>query len=281
MHKAMILCGLGFGDESKGALTDKLCRSFPVGTIVRYGGACQCAHNVVTPEGVHHTFSQFGSGMLASQTVKTHLSRFMLVEPMAMMREADALNKLTSNVWWRTTVEAKAVIITPYHWILNRLRERARGEGRHGSCGRGVGVAREMHLRHGNQVLLAGDTATSKGVAEKLYFLRSLYAEEIMQHPEYDYDPKTEPRIEELIYQYMHWPVRIVDALEPSECMVFEGAQGVLLDETHGTAPHNTWTDTTFSNADTLLDELGITDRYRIGCLRTYHTRHGDRKSVV
>jgi adenylosuccinate synthase len=57
--------------------------------------------------------------------------------------------------------------------------------------------------------------------------------------------------------------------------MVFEGAQGVMLDEKHGTAPHNTWTNTTFENADTLLDEIGCTDRMRIGCLRTYYTRHG------
>jgi adenylosuccinate synthase len=57
--------------------------------------------------------------------------------------------------------------------------------------------------------------------------------------------------------------------------MVFEGAQGVMLDEKHGTAPHNTWTNTTFENADTLLDEVGCKDRTRIGCLRSYYTRHG------
>jgi adenylosuccinate synthase len=59
--------------------------------------------------------------------------------------------------------------------------------------------------------------------------------------------------------------------------MVFEGAQGVMLDEKHGTAPHNTWTNTTFENADTLLDEVGVArkDRTRIGCFRTYYTRHG------
>jgi len=74
---------------------------------------------------------------------------------------------------------------------------------------------------------------------------------------------------------YQIWPARIVDALEPMECMVFEGAQGVLLDEKYGTAPHNTWTNTTFGNADTLLDEVGCRDRMKIGCLRTYFTRHG------
>jgi adenylosuccinate synthase len=63
--------------------------------------------------------------------------------------------------------------------------------------------------------------------------------------------------------------------MEPAELMVFEGAQGVMLDEKHGTAPYNTWTNTTFENADTLLDEIGCKDRVRIGCLRSYYTRHG------
>jgi len=199
----------------------------------------------------------------------------MFVEPMAMMREADALNDLTSNVWWRTTVDAQSVIITPYHQLLNRLRERARGDARHGSCGRGVGAAREMHLKHGDEVLLAGDVFSVNYVRRKLYFILDQFVKERESHPEYDMTDEVMPDIDELIYQYTHWPAKIVDSLEPSECMVFEGAQGVMLDEKYGTAPHNTWTDTTFNNADTLLDEIGIKDRYRIGCLRTYHTRHG------
>jgi adenylosuccinate synthase len=78
-----------------------------------------------------------------------------------------------------------------------------------------------------------------------------------------------------LAEQYKHWPAKIVESMPPSGFMVFEGAQGVLLDEKHGQAPHNTWTNTTFENADTLLDEIRCKDRFRIGCLRTYHTRHG------
>ena len=275
MTQAYQVIGLGWGDESKGSCVDALTRVLPVDTIVRHGGACQCAHNVVTPEGVHHCFSQFGSGMLASQTVKTHLSRFMLVEPMAMMREAEALNNLTSNVWWRTTVDAKAIIITPWHRALNRLRERGRGDARHGSCGRGVGVAREMHLKYGEDALLTGDTRDVYRLRNKLHYMAELYWKEVNEHPEYNVGSEFIPEINQLIYDYTHWPAKIVDALEPSKCMVFEGAQGVMLDETHGTAPHNTWTDTTFNNADTLLDEIGVKDRYRIGCLRTYHTRHG------
>jgi adenylosuccinate synthase len=273
--KAYCIADLAFGDCAKGATTDALCRSFPVDLVVRYNGACQAAHNIITPEGVHHCFSQFGAGMLANNRVKTHLSRFMLVEPMAMMREAEALNELTQNVWWRTTVDAKAVLITPYHRNLNRFMERARGLGSHGSCGRGVGVAREMYLKYGEEVLFAGDTKDVQRLRLKLIILREKYWEELTAHPEYDLSKEQTPDIDELVYQYTHWPAHIVDAMEPAETMVFEGAQGVMLDEKHGTAPHNTWTNTTFENADTLLNEAGVKDRTRIGCLRSYYTRHG------
>jgi adenylosuccinate synthase len=273
--KAYCIADLAFGDCSKGATTDALCRSLPVDLIVRYNGGCQAAHHVQLNDGRSHCFSQFGAGMLANYKVRTHLSRFMLVEPLSMMKEAAALSNIMQDIWWRTTVDGNAVIVTPFHRALNRFRERARGVNAHGSCGRGIGVAREMHLKYGDEVLFAKDTQDFNRLTDKLCELKEIYLEEINDHAEYNVWEEDEIDIGELVYQYMHWSARIVDGLEPAETMVFEGAQGVMLDEKHGTAPHNTWTNTTFENADTLLDEVGCTDRMRIGCLRTYYTRHG------
>lgn len=279
MSQAYVVAGLGWGDESKGATVDKLCREFPVDLIVRYNGGSQCAHNVVTPQGVHHTFAQFGSGMLANNRVRTHLSRFMLVNPLNMMNEAEALNKLTYNVWARTTVDRNCVIITPIHKRLNRLREQARGGGRHGSCGQGVGAAREYHLNYGEEALFAKDLEYRGRTLEKLKGMEERLGAEITEleaklgmisgYKNY------EGYYDSLLEEYAIWPARIVDQLYSEDCMVFEGAQGVLLDEKHGQAPYNTWTNTTFENADTLLNEVDVKDRTRIGCLRTYHTRHG------
>ena len=273
--RAICIADLAFGDCSKGATVDALCRSLPVDLIVRYNGGCQAAHHVVLEDGRSHCFSQFGAGMLANNKVRTHLSRFMLVDPIAMMREAEALNRFTDNVWWRTTVDGDAVIVTPFHRALNRLRENSRGASKHGSCGRGIGVAREMHLMYGNRVLLVKDILNSNLTMDKLYSLRDIYLEEVREHQEYDTSVIDELDVQDILYDYMHWPVTIFDHLEQAETMVFEGAQGVMLDEKHGTAPHNTWTNTTFENADTLLDEVGCKDRTRIGCLRSYYTRHG------
>lgn len=274
--RAILVAGLGWGDESKGATVDKLTRELPVDLIVRFNGGSQAAHNVVTPEGVHHTFSQFGSGMLASGDVKTHLSRFMLIDPMTMLNEADELAKKTPGWWRRLTISARCVVITPFHKRLNRLRETARGAGRHGSCGMGVGVAREFELKYGREnVLCAEDIYDWVDLREKLRFQQDLVQKEMGA------DATSDINIRDIEMKYARWKALVQLVPEDSsvigeaKCAVFEGAQGVLLDETHGTAPHNTWTNTTFENADTLLDEVGCKDRFRIGCLRTYHTRHG------
>jgi adenylosuccinate synthase len=203
----------------------------------------------------------------------------MLVEPFSMMKEAEALGKLTDNIWERTTIDGNAVIVTSFHRHLNRLREQVRGANAHGSCGRGIGVAREMQLKYGDKVLLARDLHNFQVTSDKLYESAASMLPEIM---DLEYKLNLEHSIgllwkecQHISHGYQTWPARIVEGLEPAETMVFEGAQGVLLDEKYGTAPHNTWTNTTFENADTLLDEVGCTDRMRIGCLRTYFTRHG------
>jgi adenylosuccinate synthase len=279
MRRAFLVAGLGWGDEAKGATVDKLCRSFPVDLVVRYNGGCQAAHNVVTADGTHHTFSQFGAGMLAHPRVRTHLSRFVLIEPFAFVREGDALRTKTPHVWERTTVDKRCVVITPLHAQLNRFRELARGNGRHGSCGRGIGVARELSLKHGDAVPLAGDLEKfNLTLYEKIDDLWKLIREETYGlAEELEIEKRNVTTFEDVyrMYNKVVFPPRIVDAFEPGECMVFEGAQGVLLDETHGDTPYTTWTNTTFENADALLDEAGWADRVRIGCLRSYHTRHG------
>ena len=73
--KAYIIVDLGFGDAGKGTTVDYLSRLTPRTLIVRYNGGPQAGHNVVTENGVHHTFAQFGSGTLVP-LVKTYLSKY-------------------------------------------------------------------------------------------------------------------------------------------------------------------------------------------------------------
>ena len=81
-RKATIVIDLGFGDSGKGTIVDYLARTSRVSAVVRFNGGAQAAHNVYTTDGRRHTFAQFGSGMFVPG-VKTHLSRYVLLDPPA------------------------------------------------------------------------------------------------------------------------------------------------------------------------------------------------------
>ncbi|MQY14893.1 Adenylosuccinate synthetase [Streptomyces sp. RB5] len=274
MSEHTIVVDLGYGDAGKGAVVDRLCRGEPVHAVVRFNGGAQAGHNVVTADGRHHTFAQFGSGTLAGAV--THLSRFTLVDPPALAAEADHLAALGIAAPLRLlTVDRRAPLTTPYHAAAGRLRELARGAGRHGSCGMGIGEAAAYALAHPDDAPVAGDCVSRLRLLRKLILLRDRLTAEL--------GPLGAPPVEDCAAAYAEFgrAVRLVDGdhlgrLLDRGPVVFEGAQGVLLDEWHGFHPYTTWSTTTFANAETLLAEAGRAGAARrIGVVRTYTTRHG------
>jgi adenylosuccinate synthase len=292
--QAIFIADLGFGDAGKGTITDFLTRQHTAHTIVRYNGGPQAAHNVVTSEGQHHTFSQFGSGMFLPWT-KTLLSRFMFINPLNMLNEERHLSAVgVTNALQRTQIDRRALVISPFQKATNRLQEIARGEGRHGSCGEGIGACMNDHLKHGNLVLCAGDLQDQAIIRQKLAFLRDIKRAEIDKFSHLL--PETEAVNRELaiftdnrciedcidVYHYFSDCVDIIDEdtirsiFEREGTVLFEGAQGVLLDENFAFAPYSTWSTTTFGNADTLVQEHNYTGEIvRLGIVRAYATRHG------
>jgi len=289
VRTAHIVAGLAYGDEGKGSTVDFLVRQRQAGLVVRYNGGSQAGHNVVLSDGRHHCFAQFGSGTFVPG-VRTHLSRFMLVNPLNMKLEYEALkNNGIYDAYNRLSIDGKCLIVTPFHRAINRMIEQFRGNAHHGSCGQGIGQCRFEHLKHGEKVLFAEDLLDETKTKTKLKFILS----EMKKTS--DFITKTNPFIPkdefieagnaaiDLIWSlYNEWPAKIVKPthlqylLNQTNDTVFEGAQGVLLDEHHGSAPHNTWTNTTFENALTLLGENNFEgDIHKIGVLRTYFTRHG------
>jgi len=139
--RSIAVVGLGAGDEGKGASVDALVRRLGLGLVVRHNGGPQAAHHVVREDGVVHRFAQFGSGTLVPG-VRTHLSRFMLVEPLGLAREAAALGRIgVAAPLQRLTIDGACAVVTPFHRLFGRMQELVRGPDRHGSCGLGVGAA--------------------------------------------------------------------------------------------------------------------------------------------
>jgi len=282
MSLAYILAGLGFGDEGKGSITEFLCARDKADLVVRYNGGAQAAHNVVADDGRHHTFSQFGSGTL--QGAKTYLSRFMIVDPLALLKEAKHLEEIgVSNPFELLSVDRECPVITPFHIIANLAKEHARGHFRHGTCGMGVGETVVDWMDHPQDVPLVGDILNPVKFARKMRFIRDLKHDQLMHNPAYC-EVANEVKVGPLIDRYSEFARRVcvvgrnflknTNALKNT--VVFEGAQGVLLDQDFGFQPHTTWSNTTFENANTLLDEAGFSgDIVRMGITRSYQTRHG------
>jgi adenylosuccinate synthase len=273
-----VVVDLGFGDAGKGATVDRLCRSMGATTVVRFNGGAQAAHNVVTDDGRHHIFAQFGSGGLVPG-VRTHLSRFVLVDPLALAAEARHLAGIgVPDPFATLTVDRRALLTTPYHAAANRLREQARGPGRHGSCGMGIGETAAYALAHPEDAPTVGDCAVPARLLGGLSLLRARLAGQLDVPAE-----RLGPPVEDCApaYRAFAQAVRFTDeAYLPRvlrrERVVFEGAQGVLLDEWHGFHPYTTWSTTTFANAGALLEEAGAADdALRLGVVRSYTTRHG------
>lgn len=290
MATAILCVGMAFGDEGKGSCVDFLTRQHKAHTVVRFNGGAQAAHNVVTDDGRHHTFAQFGSGTF--EGARTFLSRHMLVNPIAMLAEAKHLGTLgVANPLDLVTIDEEAVLTTPFHMAANRLREMRRNNARHGSCGMGIGeTARLAETGKDMLTIRAKDLYKLVDLEQKLEVIQSYLEGELTfldEMPQTDDVVRERALLEDerMIQDTVGWFANFrnnvtitggeaLDDLLRRGTTIFEGAQGVLLDRQYGFFPYVTRSHTTFKNALDLLSAFkGQT--MKLGILRTYTTRHG------
>jgi adenylosuccinate synthase len=293
-HRAIAVVDLGFGDAGKGLVVDYLARAGRAALVVRFNGGAQAGHNVVTPDGKHHTFAQLGAGTFVAG-VRTHLASRVVVHPTALLVEAQHLAAAgVRDALERLTVSGDAPVVTPFHQAACRVRELARGAGRHGSCGVGVGEVMADSLAHGGDCLRVRDLGDAASLRRRLACIQERVraslagAREGSQH-----GSATARELDVLegagtadawIDATRPFAARVAiasdavvgDALRGGAGVVFEGAQGVLLDEDWGFHPYTTWSRCTFENVDELLREVGAGERaLRLGVARVYAHRHG------
>ena len=292
--RAYIVADLGFGDGGKGLLTDYLARESGAGVVVRYNGGAQAGHNVVTPDGRHHTFTQFGSGSFIPG-IRTYLSRFVTFHPAALLTEGYILQqKGIKDIFTRFHVSDQAIVITPFHQAANRIREIIRGSTRHGSCGVGVGETVEDARLHPGDCILAGDLNNPSLLQKKLQHIREWKRDQMISlHELHPPDPRfmsefnifdREGVIDEWIDSITpigEFGLVVSDSilekwLHETKTVIFEGAQGVLLDADIGFHPFTTWSRCTMENAFDLISEFAPNSSvHKIGVARCYAVRHG------
>jgi len=286
MTKVYIVVGLGFGDEGKGSWVDHLVRKHGLRYVVRFNGGAQALHHVHTPEGVVHGFSQFGSGAFVPGTY-TVLSRFMLVEPMSMLYEAKKLeSKGVIKPLSRQIISENAPVITPFHVALNRIKETERGEGRHGSCGFGIGETQKDIDECPEESLYMKDLYVFRShLLEKVTHIYERKLQEAQQCSKSHSQDLLQDLLDFDLDEYVDdlrdfagqvsvvSDYRIQNILSENDT-VFEGAQGVLLDQRYGFFPYCTRSNATFQNALELLEGVDC-EIVKVGLLRAYSTRHG------
>lgn len=289
--RAWIVLDLGFGDAGKGLWTDLLVRQTGARVVVRHSGGAQAGHNVVTADGRHHTFAQLGAGSFVPGT-RTWLASAVVVHPGALLAEAAVfagkVGETPEGVLGRVGIARGARIITPWHQALNRLREAARGAARHGSCG--VGVGERVRDTQGPVAADLGGPAGTSTVRNLAHAARerlrpeaeALYAQVAPGELDREWALFTREDVAD------RWAAQVApvaacvredDALdgwvEGADDVVFEGAQGVLLDEDVGFHPYTTWSRCTDASARPILARWPGVEVRTFGVARVWGVRHG------
>lgn len=265
--RARAVIGANFGDEGKGSLVDYLC-SAGAGMVVRFNGGAQAGHTVVTPGGERHVFSHIGAGAFLS--VPTFLSQFFVCNPIMFFRERKQLAEL--GVHPIVYAHPDCLVTTFADMMINQEMETKRGAGRHGSCGVGV-----------NETVTRSDIPELKITMSDLWNRISTLEARLEQIcGEYALF-RCGKKIEEpdMFKAFVRACWTFAEAVKPlgiGQCsdIVFEGAQGLLLDQDNTEYfPHVTRSNTGIKNVRRLCAQAGVDaiDAYYVS--RTYTTRHG------
>lgn len=282
-----VVIGANFGDEGKGLMTDYFCHDLvKKGKSVlniRHNGGANAAHNVVTPDGKHHTFSHFGAGSF-NEGVTTYLAEDFILNPILFCRELEELEKL--GVRPKVYIHPWCRITTPYDMILNQMIEKRRGENRHGSCGVGIDETIRRYKKPEWNIYFQNikyfDKICLKEIRRK-YTMPRIHSLNLFNITEEEKDQLNNSQI---IDNYLTQLDKMADYCQVEDStvlndygfLVFEGAQGLLLDQDYlPFAPHLTSSRTGSYNPKKMLLEHGLQNEDIEFCYvtRSYFTRHG------
>ncbi|QMT41452.1 adenylosuccinate synthase [Neisseria shayeganii] len=276
MAKNVVVIGAQWGDEGKGKIVDWLAEQ--TGGVVRFQGGHNAGHTLVV-NGKKTVLRLIPSGIL-HETLDCFIGSGVVVSPEALLGEIDELNAAgVKNVEGRLKIAPTCPMILPYHIALDQAREASRGSGKIGTTGRGIGPAYEDKVAR--RSIRIGDLADIDRISDKLKANIDLYNVQL-QHL-HGADPV---RFDDVMAKIRSFKDRILPMVadvsrtlyekgQRGERLLFEGAQGTLLDIDYGTYPF-----VTSSNclAGAASAGAGVPPQmldYVLGIVKAYTTRVG------
>lgn len=281
MNEVAAVIGASYGDEGKGHVTDYLSDSQCL--VVRFNGGAQAGHTVVDPDGRRHIFHHFGSGCL--RNAETFLSPYFIVNPIVFRKELDELSPKMHRPPM-VVVDPLATVTTPFDMMLNQAAERKR-DNRHGSCGIGINetVTRtEFSDDLKVNVKMARDGGWLHDKLDEILKYWVPRRMEVLGLEERDLPYLRSQAIRDRFMEDVGFflgftriiPWEEIGSSAAYDRIIFEGAQGLRLDEYSPDFPHVTRSRTGLPNVVKLVRSAGIKvpiDAYYV--TRPYVTRHG------
>ncbi|WP_286271120.1 adenylosuccinate synthase [Thalassotalea hakodatensis] len=275
MGKNVVVLGTQWGDEGKGKVVDLLTDKAKY--VVRYQGGHNAGHTLVI-NGEKTVLHLIPSGVLR-ENVKCLIGNGVVLCPKALMTEMNMLEERGVPVRERLLISDACPLILPYHNALDAAREKARGNKAIGTTGRGIGPAYEDKVaRRGLRV---GDLLNAETFAAKLKEIVEYHNFSLVHY--YKVEPVDFEQVladalevgEVIKAMIADIPELLDQARKNGDSIMFEGAQGTLLDIDHGTYPYVTSSNTTVGGVAT---GCGFGPRYLdyvLGITKAYTTRVG------
>ncbi|NQY27467.1 MAG: adenylosuccinate synthase [Piscirickettsiaceae bacterium] len=275
MAKNIVVIGSQWGDEGKGKLVDLLTDN--VSAVVRFQGGHNAGHTLVI-DGKKTVLHLIPSGILREH-VQCLIGNGVVLSPEALLTEMTALEAKGIPVRERLRISAACPLILPYHVALDQARERRRGKAAIGTTGRGIGPAYEDKVaRRG---LRLGDLIDEQGFTEKLKEVMSYHNFALINY--YQEKPVSFEQVRDetlamrdvLLPMIADIPLLLQQYSLAGDNVMFEGAQGALLDIDHGTYPYVTSSNTTAGSSATGSGVGPCHIDYVLGITKAYATRVG------
>ena len=276
MSNSISLLGLQWGDEGKGKVVDLLSKD--IDAAVRYQGGHNAGHTLII-DGKEVVFHLLPSS-ICHKNIKCFLGRGVVISLEALFSEIDDAFEFIGDLKDRLVVSNAACLIQPYHKKIDQLRERSRSGTKIGTTGRGIGPAYEDRV--GRRSIRVADLYDPKALKVKLEEALDIYNFLIKRHDEAQQEDLNELLDENLKQAERLKPFvgNVIAELkafqESNKTILFEGAQGALLDYSLGTYPFVTSSNSSLGGIASGAGVSATSIDYSLGICKAYTTRVGE-----